>query len=181
MAEQEMQPSGGITVAQYLAKNGIEVAAADRDEAARLGVTASIPAGWEAAAAGQFPGATEVLVEHGLVENGFAPNAVLLVGKLSATVDPESLLECSFTDARLMPGWIEAESSTESLGRWPSRFIRGTFTAEQLDLAVTTRYAVIGVDEQYLVQLTVTILAEQLDKLAFDVAAINDGLFDARA
>ena len=41
---------------------------------------------------------------------------------------------------------------------------------------MTTRYVVVGVDTQYLVQLTVTTLASQLDALAFDVAAINDGL-----
>ncbi|WP_037182475.1 LpqN/LpqT family lipoprotein [Rhodococcoides fascians] len=170
--------SGDLTVAQYLSSNGIQVTPIGRDAAAALGVVAHTPAGWEAAPAEQFPGATAVLVETSLVENGFAPNAVLLVGKLSTAVDSGPLLDCSFTDARLMPGWSEASASAEDLGPWPARFLAGSFTAEQLELNVTTRYAVLGVDEQYLVQLTVTILAGQAEKLAFDVAAINDGLFD---
>ncbi|WP_084727872.1 LpqN/LpqT family lipoprotein [Rhodococcoides yunnanense] len=167
-----------MTVAQYLSTNGIEVAAADRDEAARLGFVAATPAGWESAPVGQFPGATEVLVEPGLVENGFAPNAVLLVGRLSAPVDPQALLECSFTDARLLPGWVESESHSADLGPWPSRFIRGSFTVENLHLEVTTRYAVV---DQFLVQLTVTVLVDQVDRLAFDVSAINDGLLAGHA
>lgn len=176
MAEAPAEKLGEMTVAQYLAAHELNVAALDRSEAARLGLVAVLPAGWEAADEGQFPGATAVLVEPGLVENGFAPNAVLLVGKLSAPVDAHALLECSFTDARLMPQWVELESSSADLGQWPSRFIRGSFVAEQLELAVTTRYAVVGARTQYLVQLTVTALTDQVERLAFDVAAINDGL-----
>jgi hypothetical protein len=108
--------------------------------------------------------------------NRFAPNAVLLVGRLSAPVDTKSLLDCSFTDARVMPGWNEGVNNAENLGGWPARFIRGSFMAEQLELAVTTRYAVVGSPDQYLVQLTVTFLAHHADRLEFDVAAINDGL-----
>ncbi|SNS49492.1 LpqN/LpqT family lipoprotein [Rhodococcoides kyotonense] len=177
MAEVETNGSGGSTVAQYLAVNGVDVTPSDSAHAASLGIAATPPAGWQVADAGQFPGATEVLVEPGLVENGFAPNAVLLVGKLSKSVDPQALLDCSFTDARLMPGWTEVDARADDLGPWPARFVSGTFVAEQLELAVTTRYAVVGVDEQYLVQLTVTVLADQTDKLAFDIAALNDGLY----
>lgn len=173
----EAGATGGITVAQYLANGNIEVAAVDTDRAAQLGISAVIPAGWQSAPAEQFPGATTVLVEPDMVENGFAPNAVLLVGALSDHVDAEALLDCSFTDARLLPGWTELEAGFDDVGRWPARFIRGTFHADQLNLAVTTRYAIVGDDQQYLVQLTVTVAIDQMDKLAFDVAAINDGLF----
>lgn len=165
-----------MTLAQYLSANGIEVAAVDSAHAARLGIVAKIPAGWDALSAETFPGATEVLVEQALKENGFTPNAVLLVGKLSTTVDAHELLDCSFADARVMPGWVEGAVDSDDLAGWPSRFIRGTFTAEQLHLAVTTRYVVVGVGDQYLVQLTVTALADQMDTLAFDVDEINAGL-----
>nr|WP_296776092.1 LpqN/LpqT family lipoprotein [Rhodococcus sp. (in: high G+C Gram-positive bacteria)] len=179
MADAQANKAGDLTVAQYLSTNGIDVVPVDHARASTLGVVTPIPAGWEATPAGQFPGATEVLVEPGLVENGFAPNAVLLVGKLSSAVDPDSVLNCCFTDARRLPGWAEGSAVVDNYGGWPSRFIRGTFEAEQLALAVTTRYAVIGTKEQYLVQLTVTILADHMDKLAFDVAMINDGLITA--
>lgn len=177
MADTQAQRSDGTTVAQFLSEHGIEIHAVDHDEAAQLGIFAAVPAGWQTLPEGQFPGATSVLVEPGLVENGFAPNAVLLVGRLSAAVDSESLLDCSFTDARVMPGWNEGVGHSEDLGGWPARFIRGSFMAEQLELAVTTRYAVVGAPEQYLVQLTVTVLADHADRLEFDVAVINDGLF----
>ena len=177
MSEAGTSAFGEMTVAQYLAANSVEMAPVDRDGAEQLGIAASTPAGWQAAPTDQFPGTTEVLVEPGMIENGFAPNAVLLVGRLSARVDPEAVLNCSFTDARLLPGWSELEVSFDDLGPWPSRFVWGTFVSDQLNLAVTTRYAVVGADEQYLVQLTVTVATDQMDKLAFDVAAINDGLF----
>ncbi len=176
MSEAGAGASGAPTVAQYLAAHSIEVAAVDVDGAAQLGIEAVLPAGWQYAPAEQFPGATAVLVEPNMVENGFAPNAVLLVGKLSARVDAESVLDCSFTDARLLPGWTELEANFDDLGRWPSRFLRGTFFADQLDLAVTTRYAIVGTDDQYLAQLTITVATDQMDDLAFDVSVINDGL-----
>ena len=68
--------------------------------------------GWQTLDPAQFPGATQVTVEPNLVENGFAPNAVLLVGKLSHSIDPEALMALGFGDGRAMPGWVEREAST---------------------------------------------------------------------
>lgn len=181
MAEVAAQHSGGMTVAQYLAAKGVEVLPLDRSGAAQLGIDLTVPAGWDVLAANAFPGATAVSAEPNLMENGFAPNAVLLVGKLSATVDSTELLDCSFADARIMPGWIEQKAVSEELGGWPSRFVQGQFTADNLRLAVTTRYVVIDASDQFLVQLTVTVLADQEDRLAFDVDAINSGLVRSRS
>ncbi|WP_315901311.1 LpqN/LpqT family lipoprotein [Rhodococcus sp. BP22] len=177
-----MEQSSGsnrMTVAQYLAAHAVAVTSVDRAQAATLGIEAPVPAGWQAAPEEQFPGATQVLVEPGLVEGGFAPNAVLLVGSLSTRVDADDLLDCSFTDARAMEGWVETEASSDPFGGHPSRFIRGTFVAEQWELAVTTRYIVVQSETQYLVQLTVTTFADHADKLAFDIDAINSGLLNA--
>ncbi|QCB52953.1 hypothetical protein E5720_15380 [Rhodococcus sp. PAMC28707] len=168
-----------MTVAQYLAAHAVAVTSVHRAQAAKLGIEAPVPAGWQAAPEGQFPGATEVLVEPGLVEGGFAPNAVLLVGSLSTRVDADELLDCSFTDARAMDGWVETEANSDPFGGHPSRFIRGTFVAEQWELAVTTRYLVVQSEKQYLVQLTVTTFADHADKLAFDIDAINSGFLNA--
>ena len=161
------------TIAEYLNAHELQVSPLDGAAAAELGITVPVPAGWQTLDPAQFPGATQVIVEPNLVENGFAPNAVLLVGALSRT---EALLALGFGDGRAMPGWQEREASTASWLGWPSRFIRGTYAAQQLEAAVTTRYVVVGVVTQYLVQLTVTTLVSQLDSLAFDVSAINDGL-----
>lgn len=164
------------TIAEYLNAHELQVSPLDGAAAAELGIAVPVPAGWQTLDPAQFPGATQVIVEPNLVENGFAPNAVLLVGALSRTIDPEALLALGFGDGRAMPGWQEREASTASWLGWPSRFIRGTYAAQQLEAAVTTRYVVVGVVTQYLVQLTVTTLVSQLDSLAFDVSAINDGL-----
>lgn len=176
MTETNAGTTSDPTVAQYLAAHGVEVATCTREEASRLGLAVPTPAGWQSTPVEQFPGTTDVLIEPNMVENGFAPNAVLIVGKLSSPVDVEALLNCSFADARVLPGWTELEANFDDLGPWPSRFIRGTFEAEQLNLAVTTRYAIAGEDRNYLVQLTVTVLTDQMDKLAFDVSTMNDGV-----
>ncbi|MGF0314225.1 LpqN/LpqT family lipoprotein [Rhodococcus sp. IEGM1428] len=173
---QSPEPTEPTTIAEYLNAHAIRVSPLDGAAAAELGITVPVPAGWQTLDPAQFPGATQVIVEPNLVENGFAPNAVLLVGALSHTIDPESLMALGFGDGRAMPGWVEREASTASWLGWPSRFIRGSYVAQQLEAAVTTRYVLLGVDTQYLVQLTVTTLASQLDALAFDVTAINDGL-----
>ncbi|QII05460.1 hypothetical protein BH93_08770 [Rhodococcoides fascians A25f] len=173
---QSPEPTEPTTIAEYLNANAIRVSPLDGAAAAELGITVPVPAGWQTLDPAQFPGATQVIVEPNLVENGFAPNAVLLVGALSRTIDPEALMALGFGDGRAMPGWVEREASAASWLGWPSRFIRGSYVAQQLEAAVTTRYVLVGVDTQYLVQLTVTTLASQLDALAFDVTAINDGL-----
>lgn len=170
------RPSEPTTIAEYLDAHALQVLPLDGAAAADLGITVPVPAGWQTLDPAQFPGATQVTVEPNLVENGFAPNAVLLVGKLSRSIDPEALMALGFGDGRAMPGWVEREASTASWVGWPSRFIRGTYVAQGLAAAVTTRYAVVGEGAQYLVQLTVTTLESQLDALAFDVSAINDGL-----
>lgn len=173
---QSPEPTEPTTIAEYLNAHAIRVSPLDGAAAAELGITVPVPAGWQTLDPAQFPGATQVIVEPNLVENGFAPNAVLLVGALSRTIDPEALMALGFGDGRAMPGWVEREASSASWLGWPSRFIRGSYVAQQLEAAVTTRYVLVGVDTQYLVQLTVTTLASQLDALAFDVTAINDGL-----
>lgn len=166
-----------VTVAQYLNDHGVRVIPSSRVDADRAGFAVASPAGWDSAPDGQFPGATHVLIEPNLVEAGFAPNAVLLVGSLATAVDADELLACAYTDARVLPGWHEVE---ESAAHWlgaPSRYVKGTFTAEQWTLAVSTRYVVhSAASAQWLVQLTVTTLADQVDKLAFDIATINDSL-----
>ena len=168
--------SGRTTVAEYLAAHAVSVSPLARADAATLGVELPLPAGWETVPAEQFPGTTDVSVEPRMADGGFAPNAVLLVGSLSTRIDADQLLECSFTDARALSGWAEAASSSAPFGGYPSSFVRGTFVAESWELAVTTRYVVLDSDAQYLVQLTVTTLADQIDSLGFDIAAINDGL-----
>ncbi|MBJ7349931.1 MAG: LpqN/LpqT family lipoprotein, partial [Rhodococcus sp.] len=148
------RPSEPTTIAEYLDAHALQVLPLDGAAAADLGITVPVPAGWQTLDPAQFPGATQVTVEPNLVENGFAPNAVLLVGKLSHSIDPEALMALGFGDGRAMPGWVEREASTASWVGWPSRFIRGTYVAQGLAAAVTTRYAVVGEEAQYLVQLT---------------------------
>lgn len=172
-----MSESGPITVAQYLAGHGVQVVPSSRVEADRAGFVVASPAGWDLAPDDRFPGATSVLIEPNLVEAGFAPNAVLLVGTLATMVDAEELLDCAYTDARVLPGWSEVEESDAQWIGAPSRYIRGTFTAEQWTLAVSTRYVVhTAASAQWLVQLTVTTLADQVDKLTFDIAMISNSL-----
>lgn len=169
-------PPQPTTIAEFLDAHQLRVSPLDGEAASELGITVPVPAGWQTLDAAQFPGATTVMVEPNLVENGFAPNAVLIVGRLSRNVDPEALLELGFGDARAMPGWAEREADAATWLGWPSRFVRGTYVAQELTAAVTTRYVVVGVETQYLVQLTVTTLVSQVDNLAFDVATINEGL-----
>lgn len=177
----DVQPSTPTTIAEYLEVNAVQVAPLDGAAASELGFALELPAGWQELDPAQFPGATSVIVEPNMVENGFAPNAVLLVGRLSRAIDPNEVLELGFGDGTAMPGWVEREANRNTFAGWPSCFVRGGYAGQQLEAAVTTRYVVVGTDPCYLVQLTVTTLESQLDALAFDIAAINDGLEVAQA
>ncbi|WP_072688852.1 LpqN/LpqT family lipoprotein [Rhodococcus marinonascens] len=142
-------------------------------------VTVAIPQlpGWVSAPPEAVPGAYTVLASPTHTTENWCPNAVLLHGELSTTVDAEQLLDCAFADSRRLPDWREYESNRVPYQGYPSAFVRGVYTVEKWTLSATTRYVVITHgSQQYLTQLTVTTLLDQAGDLEVDVTVINVGL-----
>ncbi|WP_169813188.1 LpqN/LpqT family lipoprotein [Nocardia jejuensis] len=152
------------TIAEYLTAADVQIAPSTAGTAGVPEVSIDLPEQWQAVDLSVFPGAYGVWALP--PAGGWADNVVLLVGKLSAQVDPEKLLECSFTDADQLPGWQEISRELGEYQGLPSAAVTGTYKLDALDLWVHTRYivAVAGEDE-YLIQLTVTARAEQVGEV----------------
>lgn len=146
------------TVYTYLQQQGVELAPVHRDECDRFGLELPVLPDWEAVSEHHFPHATAVLCSPANAVDGFVPNAVVLVGKLARSVDPDALLECGFGDARALPGWVEISHDRGSFCGLPSVSIAGRYDCAGRLLFARTRYVVVHhIVDQYLVQVTVTV------------------------
>ncbi|MDG3014745.1 LpqN/LpqT family lipoprotein [Speluncibacter jeojiensis] len=118
-----------------------------------------------------------VLVNPDRSVDGWSPNGVLLHGVLAAAVDSYELLDCAFADSRMLPGWHEQNCSRAPFLGSHFASIRGTYEVGDPRFAATTRYLLSEyASAQYLTQLTVTVMADQLADLADDVDVISSGL-----
>ncbi|NLG54418.1 MAG: hypothetical protein GX542_02025 [Rhodococcus sp.] len=135
------------------------------------------PAGWDVVPTEAFPGTYHVLARADRVVDGFAPNAVVMHFRLDGGVDVDDLLDSALDDVEHLADWNPIQIDATRWNGHRSLYLKGTYTQENWNLAVTTRHVVVETDTDiYLVQLTVTMLAEQLEELGGDVTVINIGL-----
>ncbi|MFI6868365.1 LpqN/LpqT family lipoprotein [Nocardia sp. NPDC050406] len=151
-------PSASLpSLAENLAAAGTAVIPVHPDSVGAPRVSIPVPNGWREVDRGVFPGAYGVWALPPEESLGWADNAVLLVGRLSAPVDAAGLLRSAFVDSRRMPQWREVSTDTGDYQGFPSATITGYYTVETLTLWADNRYVVVGAGgDQYLVQLTVT-------------------------
>ncbi|RVW03196.1 hypothetical protein EF834_08435 [Rhodococcus spongiicola] len=136
--------SGAMTVAEYLDAQQVTCSPCHPDTAEPVVVAIPQLCGWVPAPPDAVPGAYTVLVNPAHITEDGCPNAVLLHGKLSTTVDAGELLNCAAVDSRRLPDWREYEASRVPYQGHPSVFVRGVYTAEQWALSATTCYTVIN-------------------------------------
>lgn len=165
-------PDELLSIAEYLAATGVQVAPVAPDAPGAPKVSIPVPEGWQQMDPALFPGTTGVWATN--PEDGWADNAVLLIARFSQPVDPATLLACGFTDARRLPAWQEIDTHTGEFDGFPSSAVTGTYQVAPLTLWAYNRYIIVGNgDDQYLVQLTVTVRA---DRDGADASAIVAGV-----
>lgn len=163
------------TMGTYLQQQGVELAPVHRDECDRFGLELPVLPDWEAVSEHHFPHATAVLSSPVNAVEGFVPNAVVLVGKLSRSVHPESLLDCGFGDSRALPGWVEIGHDRDSFCGLPAVSIAGRYDCDGRLLFARTRYVVVHhIVDQYLVQVTVSVPDSLRQTLSCAVDAFVD-------
>lgn len=146
------------TISSFLWQHDIEFVPVHLGECARFGLELPMVQGWGPVADHLFPHATAVLCSPASTVDGFVPNAVVLVGKLTRSVDPYLLLEHGFADSRALPGWVETSHDLDQFRGLPSVSIAGRYDWEGRSLFARTRYVVVHhIVDQYLVQVTVTL------------------------
>ena len=163
-----------VPFAQYLESSGVTGEAVAPDKLTDLTVTIPTPRGWKPVDKPNIPPTTEAIAKGG----GF-PNAMLVVFKLGGEFDAADLIKHGNDDARLAQNFKQLESSTADFHGFPSSMIEGSYNLGDQRLHTINRMVIAhgaGEDpDRYLIQLSVTSLADKAVDDAVDVEAILHG------
>ena len=171
----EAAPTGKpVPIAQYLASIGVTGQQIALDKLTDLTVTLPRPAGWTKYANPNFSPGTEAIAK-----NNSYPTAMVMVFKLDGPFDVPKALEHADADAELSKKFIKLNSSSDDFDGFPSSMIEGSYelngtrvhTYNRIVIPVTPAPAF----QRYLVQFTVTSLADQAAAQAPDVQQIIEG------
>jgi hypothetical protein len=168
-------PTGApVPFSQYLESSGVSGEPVAPDKLTDLTVSIPTPPGWHKADKPNIPPTTEALAKG----DGF-PNAMLVVFKLGGDFDAADLVKHGNDDARLAQNFKQLESSTADFHGFPSSMIEGSYNLGDQRLHTINRMVIAtgsGADpDRYLVQLSVTSLADKAVADAVDVEAILHG------
>ena len=161
-------------IAQYLASAGVSGQQIPLDKLTDLTVTLPRPPGWTTYDNPNFSPGTEAIAK-----NNNYPTALLMVFKLEGDFDVQAALKHADASAELSRNFTKLNSSSDDFKGFPSSMIEGSYDLGQKRLHSYNR-VVIPVTpaprfERYLVQLTVTTMADQAAAQAPDVGQIING------
>jgi hypothetical protein len=163
-----------VPFSQYLESSGVSGQPVAPDKLTDLTVSIPTPPGWQKADKPNIPPTTEAIAKG----DGF-PNAMLVVFKLGGDFDAADLVKHGNDDARLAQNFKQLEFSTADFHGFPSSMIEGSYNLGDQRLHTINRMVIAtgsGSDpDRYLVQLSVTSLADKAVADAVDVEAILHG------
>ena len=159
-------------IAQYLAGVGVTGQQIPLDKVTDLTVTLPRPAGWTKYSNPNFSPGTEAIAK-----NNTYPTAMVMVFKLDGNFDIPAALEHADDDAELSKNFTRLNYSNDDFKGFPSSMIEGSYehsgtrlhTYNRIVFPVTSRF------DRFLVQFTVTTLAEQAAAAAPDVQKVIEG------
>jgi hypothetical protein len=168
-------PTGApVPFSQYLESSGVSGEPVAPDKLTDLTVSIPTPPGWQKADKPNIPPTTEAIAKG----DGF-PNAMLVVFKLGGDFNAADLVKHGNDDARLAQNFKQLESSSADFHGFPSSMIEGSYNLGDQRLHTINRMVIAtgsGSDpDRYLVQLSVTSLADKAVADAIDVEAILHG------
>lgn len=161
-------------IAEYLAGVGVGGEQVPPDELTDITVTLPHPPGWTKYSNPNFSPGTEVIAK-----NNTYPTAMLMVFKLTGNFDVAEALKHAGADAEMSQNFTKLNSSDADFDGFPSSMIEGSYDLNGRRLHSYNR-VVIPVTpapkfQRYLVQLTVTTLANHAAEQASDVETIIKG------
>ena len=159
-------------IAQYLSGVGVSGAQVALDKLTDLTVTLPRPPGWTKYSNPNFSPGTEAIAK-----NNTYPTAMVMVFKLSGNFDLPAAMKHANDDALLAKGFTKLNSSDKDFDGFPSSMIEGSY--DHLGTRLHTYNRVIvpvtATFDRYLVQFTVTTLADQAAASAPDVEKVIAG------
>ncbi|GAY14891.1 LpqN/LpqT family lipoprotein [Mycobacterium sp. shizuoka-1] len=161
-------------IAEYLYGVGVTGEQIPLDKLTDITVTLPKPPGWTKYTNSNFSPGTEVIAK-----NNTYPTAMVIVFKLSGNFDVREALKHASADAEMSKNFTKLNASDADFDGFPSSMIEGSYDLNDKRLHSYNR-VVIPVTaaptfQRYLVQLTVTTLADQAAAASDDVEAIIRG------
>lgn len=161
-------------IAEYLYGLGVTGEQVPLDKLTDLTVTLPKPPGWTKYANPNFSPGTEMIAK-----NNTYPTAMVVVLRLTGNFDVAEALKHASVDAEMNQNFTKLNSSNETFDGFPSSMIEGSYDANGKRLHTYNR-VVIPVTpapkfQRYLVQFTVTTLADQAAVQSDDIEAVIKG------
>ncbi len=163
-----------VPLPQYLESIGVTGQQVAPNSLPGLTVSIPTPPGWSAYS---NPNITpETLI---IAKGGKYPTARLAVFKLRGDFDPAQVIKHGNDDAQLFENFRQLDASTATYNGFPSAMIQGSYDLEGRRLHAWNRIVVPTgpppAKQQYLVQLTITSLANEAVAQSNDIEAIIRG------
>jgi len=168
----ESTPATPTPIAQYLSGLGVTGRQLPLDELTDLTVTLPRPPGWSTYANPNFSPGTEAIAR-----NNDYPTALVMVFKLDGNFDVAEALKHADDDAELSTNFTRLNSSDADFDGFPSAMIEGSYDSGSTRLHAYNRIVIpVTADfDRYLVQFTVTTLADKAAAQAPDVLKVIEG------
>ena len=162
-------------IAEYLYGLGVTGEQVPLDKLTDLTVTLPKPPGWTKYANPNFSPGTEMIAK-----NNTYPTAMVVVLRLTGNFDVAEALKHASVDAEMNKSFTKLNSSNETFDGFPSAMIEGSYDAADGRRLHTYNRVVIPVTpapkfQRYLVQFTVTTLADQAAVQSDDIEAVIKG------
>ena len=162
-------------IAEYLYGLGVTGEQVPLDKLTDLTVTLPKPPGWTKYANPNFsPGTTMI------AKNNTYPTAMVVVLRLTGNFDVAEALKHASVDAEMNKSFTKLNSSNDTFDGFPSAMIEGSYDGADGRRLHTYNRVVIPVTpapkfQRYLVQFTVTTLADQAAVQSDDIEAVIKG------
>jgi Probable lipoprotein LpqN len=163
-----------VPLSQYLQNIGVNGQQVAPGSLPDLTVSIPTPPGWSPFTSPKITKET-VIISKG----GKYPTARLVVFKLVGDFDPAQVIKHGNDDAQLFEDFKQLDASTANYNGFPSSMIQGSYDLDGTRLHSWNRIVLPTgsppANQRYLVQLTITSLADQAAAQAPDIEAIIHG------
>jgi hypothetical protein len=163
-----------VPLSQYLENIGVNGQQVAPGSLPDLNVSIPTPRGWSPFSNPNIAKET-VIISRG----GKYPTARLVVFKLRGDFDPAQVVKHGNDDAQLFENFKQLDASTANYNGFPSSMIQGSYDLDGQRLHSWNRIVIPTgsppANQRYLVQLTITSLANQAAAEASDIEAIIHG------
>ncbi len=163
-----------VPLSQYLENIGVNGQQVAPGSLPDLNVSIPTPPGWSPFSNPNIAKET-VIISKG----GKYPTARLVVFKLRGDFDPAQVIQHGNDDAQLFENFKQLDASTANYNGFPSSMIQGSYDLDGMRLHSWNRIVIPTgsppANQRYLVQLTITSLANQAAAGASDIDGIIHG------